>query len=66
MNNRMMRMAGVGLWAMAAVWAPVWAAEAKVAVAANFAEPLKAVAAVLLKTTGHTLAITAGATGKLR
>ena len=65
MNNRMMRMAGVGLWAMAAVWAPVWAAEAKVAVAANFAEPLKAVAAVLLKTTGHTLAITAGATGKL-
>ena len=41
------------------------AAEAKVAVAANFAEPLKAIAAVLEKTTGHTLAITAGATGKL-
>ena len=41
------------------------AAEAKVAVAANFAEPLKAVAAVLEKTTGHTLAITVGATGKL-
>ena len=43
----------------------IWAAEAKVAVAANFAEPLKAVAAVLAKTTGHTLAITVGATGKL-
>ena len=41
------------------------AAEAKVAVAANFAEPLKAVAAVLEQTTGHTLAITVGATGKL-
>ena len=30
-----------------------------------FVAPLKAVAAVLEKTTGHTLAITAGATGKL-
>ncbi len=45
--------------------AQVLAAEAKVAVAANFAEPLKAVAAVLEKTTGHTLTITVGATGKL-
>lgn len=41
------------------------AAEAQVAVAANFAEPIKAVAAVLQKTTGHTLRITVGATGKL-
>jgi molybdate transport system substrate-binding protein len=41
------------------------AAEAQVAVAANFAEPIKAVAAVLEKTTGHTLKITVGATGKL-
>jgi molybdate transport system substrate-binding protein len=42
-----------------------YAAQAHVAVAANFAEPLKAIAAVLQKTTGHTLLITAGATGKL-
>lgn len=41
------------------------AAEAHIAVAANFAEPIKAVAAVLKKTTGHTLKITLGATGKL-
>jgi len=41
------------------------AAQAHVAVAANFAEPLKAIAAVLQKTTGHTLLITAGATGRL-
>lgn len=41
------------------------AAEANVAVAANFAEPMKAVAAVLQKTTGHTLKVTLGATGKL-
>ena len=41
------------------------AAEAQIAVAANFAEPIKAVAAVLQKTTGHTLKITLGSTGKL-
>lgn len=41
------------------------ASEALVAVAANFAEPVKAVAAVLEKTTGHTMKITLGATGKL-
>ena len=41
------------------------AAQAQIAVAANFAEPIKAVAAVLEKTTGHTLAITLGSTGKL-
>ena len=52
---------GLGLWTTS----HVLAAEAKVAVAANFAEPLKAVAAVLKKNTGHTLVITAGATGKL-
>jgi molybdate transport system substrate-binding protein len=43
----------------------VWAAEAQVAVAANFSEPIKAIAAVLEKTTGHTLKITLGSTGKL-
>lgn len=41
------------------------AAEAQVAVAANFAEPVKAIAAVLEKTTGHTLRITVGSTGRL-
>jgi molybdate transport system substrate-binding protein len=41
------------------------AGEAQVAVAANFAEPIKAIAAVLKKTTGHTIQITLGATGKL-
>ncbi len=41
------------------------AAEAQVAVAANFAEPIKAIAAVLEKTTGHRLKISVGATGGL-
>lgn len=39
------------------------AAEAQVAVAANFADPIKAIAAVLQKTTGHTLKISTGASG---
>ena len=37
--------------------------EVQVAVAANFAEPMKAIAAVLEKTTGHTLKISTGASG---
>jgi molybdate transport system substrate-binding protein len=41
------------------------ATEAQVAVAANFAEPVKAIAAVLEKTTGHTLKITVGSSGRL-
>jgi len=41
------------------------AAEAQVAVAANFAEPIKAIAAVLEKNTGHKIKVTLGATGKL-
>ena len=41
----------------------VGAAEAQVAVAANFTEPIKAIAAVLQKTTGHTLKISTGASG---
>ncbi len=40
-----------------------WAAEARVAVAANFTEPAKAIAAVLKKTSGHTLKLSFGATG---
>lgn len=53
------------LLALAAMAGKLHAAEAQVAVAANFAEPIKAVAAVLEKTTGHTLQITVGATGRL-
>jgi molybdate transport system substrate-binding protein len=53
--------AAMGLWAIAQ---PLQAAQAQVAVAANFAEPIKAIAAVLEKTTGHTLLVTVGATGK--
>ncbi|UJW81856.1 molybdate ABC transporter substrate-binding protein [Hydrogenophaga sp. SL48] len=41
------------------------AAEAQVAVAANFAEPIKAIAAVLEKTTGHTLKVSTGASGAI-
>jgi molybdate transport system substrate-binding protein len=44
---------------------PCYAGQATVAVAANFAEPIKAIAAVLQKTTGHTIDITLGSTGKL-
>ncbi len=40
-------------------------AQTHVAVAANFGEPIKAIAAVLEKTTGHTMQVTLGATGKL-
>jgi len=53
------------LLALATMAGTLHAAEAQVAVAANFAEPMKAVAAVLEKTTGHTLQITVGATGRL-
>ncbi|OYT90894.1 MAG: molybdate ABC transporter substrate-binding protein [Burkholderiales bacterium PBB3] len=53
---------GIATWGLSA---PALAAEAQIAVAANFAEPMKAVAAVLEKTTGHTLKVTVGATGKL-
>lgn len=52
------------LWALA-THSSGHAAEAQVAVAANFAEPIKAITAVLEKTTGHTLKVTLGATGKL-
>jgi molybdate transport system substrate-binding protein len=41
------------------------AEQVQVAVAANFAEPIKAVAVVFEKTTGHKLLVTLGATGKL-
>ncbi|MDP1999395.1 MAG: molybdate ABC transporter substrate-binding protein [Rhodoferax sp.] len=53
------------VWLLTAAPAISLADEARIAVAANFAEPIKAVAAVLEKTTGHTLKVTLGATGKL-
>lgn len=50
-----------------AIWVTTGAhaAQASVAVAANFAEPLRAVAEVLRKTTGHTLEVSVGSTGRL-
>ena len=53
------------LLALAAVAGTLHAAEAQIAVAANFADPIKAIASVLQKTTGHTLKISVGATGGL-
>lgn len=41
-----------------------WADVAQVAVASNFAEPIKALAIVLEKNTGHQIKVTLGATGK--
>ncbi|HEX6239826.1 MAG TPA: molybdate ABC transporter substrate-binding protein [Polyangiales bacterium] len=72
--SRQQRVRGLGaaqglLAALAsALWlgsAPVRADEVKVAVAANFAATLEAVAPEFQKQTGHTLAISVGATGAL-
>lgn len=54
------------LFAVMVTGAPTsWAAQAQVAVAANFTEPIKAIAAVLEKTTGHSIKVSLGATGAL-
>lgn len=53
----------VGLGVLVICQSAALAGEAQIAVAANFAEPIRAIAAVLEKTTGHTLRITTGATG---
>jgi molybdate transport system substrate-binding protein len=45
--------------------APAFAGQVHVAVAANFAEPLKQLAIDFEKTSGHTLTMSAGSTGKL-
>lgn len=61
-----MKFLSKGLVCAVAGWAlsrACLAGEAQVAVAANFAEPIKAIAAVLEKTTGHTLKISTGASG---
>jgi molybdate transport system substrate-binding protein len=48
---------------LACALAQAWAAEAQVAVAANFAEPAKAIASELERATGHKLRLSFGATG---
>lgn len=48
-----------------ALWSSVRAEEVRVAVAANFALPMKTVAADFEKTTGHKVLLSAGASGKL-
>ncbi len=58
------RIALVGLSSLA-LWGSAKADELRVAVAANFAVPLKALAVEFEKDTGHKLVISAGATGKL-
>lgn len=50
--------------AMTTLLASVMAAEVKVAVAANFIEPMKAIAANFEKNTGHKTVLSSGATGK--
>jgi molybdate transport system substrate-binding protein len=54
----------VAVVALLATAACASAVEVQVAVAANFAEPMKAIAAVFEKTTGHKALLTFGATGK--
>ena len=54
----------LALFALVCVSLPLHAAEATVAVAANFAEPMKAIAADFSRATGHTLKLSTGATGK--
>ena len=48
---------------IAAVSAPAWAAEVKVAVAANFTEPVKEIGALFEKATGHKPVFSFGPTG---
>lgn len=55
----------VGLWALLAFAVPgAYAAEVQVAVAANFATPMERVGVAFTAATGHTLKVSAGATGK--
>ena len=60
-----MRLPIIVFWGLYLLMGAARADEVKVAVAANFAEPMRAVAAVLEKTTGHRATITIGSTGKL-
>jgi len=62
-TKRLLQRSGVLISLLVAL--PSFAGQVQVAVAANFAEPIKAIAAVLEKTTGHQVQVTVGATGKL-
>ena len=62
-TKRLLQRSGVLISLLVAL--PSFAGQVQVAVAANFAEPIKAIAAVLEKTTGHQVQVTLGATGKL-
>lgn len=57
------RVAWIGLW-LAAPIASARAGEVKVAVAANFTDPLKAIAAAFEKSSGHRIVPSFGATGQ--
>ena len=59
--------ATLALGATLAVWgiaATAWSAETQVAVAANFTEPAKAIAAAFKAATGHTAALSFGSSGQ--
>jgi len=56
---------GILLLAMTLAPLPASAAEVQVAVAANFAAPMKAIAALFEQETGHEVLISSGSTGKL-
>jgi molybdate transport system substrate-binding protein len=64
MINRLRRILGLALaWGVLAGAAPALAAEAQVAVAANFAEPAKAIADAFATATGHKAILSVGASG---
>jgi molybdate transport system substrate-binding protein len=60
------KLAGVlGLLALALAFAPALADDVPVAVAANFAAPMKEIAAAFERKTGHKVLLSSGSTGKL-
>ncbi|NBQ89979.1 MAG: molybdate ABC transporter substrate-binding protein [Betaproteobacteria bacterium] len=65
----MKRWSGASAWGVLWAWAlatPLaWAAEVSVAVAANFAAPMKRLAVVFEQTSGHRAVVSLGATGAL-
>lgn len=56
---------GLCFWACTLGFATAYAAETTVAVPANFIEPMRAVVAGFEKSSGHTVKVSTGATGKL-
>ena len=71
MKGQLRMLATVTLRIIAGAMAMAWltncahAAEIKVAVAANFTEPIKEIAALFERSTGHKLVLSFGATGQL-